>query len=75
MALCKNGCSRYWLTHRLVAIAFIENDEPLYKTMVDHIDGDKSNNCANNLRWLSKSDNTREYWKKQREEAEANELI
>ena len=75
VALCKNGCSRYWLTHRLVAIAFIENDEPLYKTTVDHIDGDKSNNCANNLRWLSKSDNTREYWKKQREEAEANELI
>ena len=53
----------------------IENDEPLYKTTVDHIDGDKSNNCANNLRWLSKSDNTKEYWKKQRKEAEANELI
>lgn len=43
--------------HRIVAIAFIEN--PLNLPQVNHIDGDKLNNCASNLEWLSASDNCR----------------
>jgi len=36
--------------HRLVALAFIGNDNPLY-TMVDHIDRSRTNNKVSNLRW------------------------
>ena len=39
--------------HRLVALAFIQN--PNNYTLVDHIDGNKSNNNYKNLRWYSPS--------------------
>lgn len=41
--------------HRLVALAFIEN--PNNYSDVDHIDGNKLNNQACNLQWLSHKDN------------------
>ena len=44
--------------HRLVALAFIPNDDPSRDT-VDHINGDKLDNRAENLQWLSRGDNTR----------------
>ena len=43
--------------HRLVAEAFIPNPDNL--PCVDHIDGNKLNNCVENLQWISHSDNTR----------------
>lgn len=46
--------------HRLVALAFIENDNALIKTDVHHIDNDPSNNHINNLEWVSKSENISE---------------
>ena len=45
--------------HRLIAIQFIINDDPINKIEVDHIDRDKTNNHINNLRWVSRSDNNR----------------
>lgn len=62
----KNGYLTYNLTlpdgrkkrcyaHRLVAIAYIENKEN--KKEVNHIDGNKLNNCIDNLEWVSSSEN------------------
>jgi hypothetical protein len=44
--------------HRLVAFAFVSNPEN--KNNVVHIDGNKANNCANNLRWMSSGEMTLE---------------
>lgn len=42
--------------HRLVAEAFIENDD-INKTTVNHKDGNRANNTVDNLEWASYSDN------------------
>lgn len=43
------------MVHRLVAIEFILNPEN--KEQVNHIDGNKQNPCANNLQWVTHSEN------------------
>ena len=50
------------LIHRLVANAFVINDNPKENDTVDHIDGNKHNNRASNLRWLSRSENTKAFY-------------
>ena len=44
------------LIHRLVAAAYIGNP-PSPKHMINHIDGNPSNNNVNNLEWVTSSEN------------------
>lgn len=46
---------KFFLIHRLVAIAFIEKVNG--KEYVNHKDGDKFNNAVSNLEWVTQSEN------------------
>lgn len=53
---------RQILLHRLVALLFLKNDNPELNTVVIYKDGDHTNNCAENLLWVSASErNERRY--------------
>ena len=45
--------------HRLVAMCWVENDDPEIKVEVNHKDYCRTNNCADNLEWMSHADNVR----------------
>ena len=51
----KHGIDITKLVHRLVAEAFIPN--PNNYPFIDHINGDKTDNSVNNLRWCTRSMN------------------
>lgn len=55
-----DGLSKRHYVHRAVAEVF--QDNPENKLEVDHIDGDKSNNSAQNLQWINREDNVRKYY-------------
>ena len=61
VSLSQNGVSHHYLVSRIVATAFCPNTDPANANTVDHIDGDRLNNQADNLRWLSLSDNMKAY--------------
>ena len=45
--------------HRVVALAFIVNDNPEKKVSVDHINNDRLNYSLENLRWVTNSENNK----------------
>ena len=55
ISLSKNGKSKLFLLHVLVAKAFICKKEN--KNVINHKDGDKSNNDISNLEWVTESEN------------------
>lgn len=55
IVLCKNGKVKKFFVHQLVAEAFIPNPEN--KLQVHHIDHNPSNNCVDNLMWVTNSEN------------------
>lgn len=57
--LYKNGKAENKRIHRLVAEAYLPNPNPNSCDTVDHIDFDTTNNCVNNLQWMSRHENNR----------------
>lgn len=53
--LYKNNIRHTYTVHRLVAQAFLDN--PYNLDVVNHKDGDKTNNCVSNLEWCDYSYN------------------
>ena len=50
-----NGRTKRLYAHRLVALAYIPNPEN--KTEINHKDGNKKNNCIDNLEWVTSKEN------------------
>lgn len=59
VSLSKSGKSELKYVHRLVAQAFIDNPEN--KKTVDHINGERTCNCAENLEWKTQKENNEAY--------------
>lgn len=55
VGLNKDHVRKNFKVHRLVAVAFIPN--PCGYSEINHIDGDKSNNCVENLEWTDRKGN------------------
>lgn len=55
VGLCRNGKQKSIKLHRLVAELFIPNIRN--KLEINHKDGNKANNAADNLEWVSRSEN------------------
>jgi hypothetical protein len=47
--------NKTYALHRLIALTFLENSEN--KEQVNHIDGNKLNNCVSNLEWVTNQEN------------------
>lgn len=59
--LYNNGKPKSFRVHQIVAKAFIPNPEN--KPHVNHLDGVKSNNCVENLEWVTISENMKHAFK------------
>lgn len=57
----KNKAKHHYAVHRLVATAFLGEPPPRY--VVNHIDANTFNNRADNLEWVTQSDNLKHAFK------------
>jgi len=55
VVLCDSNGRHRKSVHRLVATEFIENDRDY--SVINHIDGDRTNNRVDNLEWCTQSEN------------------
>lgn len=55
MPLHESTSKKFLSVHRAVALAHLEHD--INKSQVNHIDGNKANNCLNNLEWTNGKEN------------------
>lgn len=55
IVLMKEAVKKRYMCHRLVAETFIDNPSNL--PQVNHKDGNRSNNCVENLEWCTQSEN------------------
>jgi len=63
VSLSLDGKVKKFAIHRLVAIAFVLNLKNRH--MVDHIDNERTNNRADNLRWCTNQENCFNFKKKE----------
>jgi hypothetical protein len=61
VSLTRGGCRHTYTLHRLVCRAFRGEPNVLHREAA-HLDGDKTNCCASNLKWVSRAEN--EYHKR-----------
>lgn len=61
VALFKKSKQKSFKIHKLVALAFIPN--PNNYPCINHIDGNKQNNCVDNLEWCTYSHNNKEAYR------------
>jgi hypothetical protein len=59
--------------HRLIAEAFVATELDMRTSVVNHIDGNKSNNTIENLEWATHAENT--YHGRARVKVKAKEII
>ena len=57
VTLTKDGKQKQVLIHRLVALAFIPNDDTVNKVVVNHLDHNRQNNVWTNLEWCTQQRN------------------
>lgn len=57
IAFWKNGRSEYYYLHRVILETFLPC-ENMNKLEVNHIDGNKNNNCLSNLEWVTSAENS-----------------
>lgn len=56
--LCKNKTQKNVQVHQLVAVAFLNHTINGHKIVVDHIDGNKTNNTVSNLQLITNRENS-----------------
>ena len=57
VSISTNGKVKKYLVHRIIATCFLDNLEKL--KVVNHIDGNPSNNAVNNLEWCTLQHNSK----------------